>query len=285
MHYVIYYYLVKLKIEKNPNKNKLFMMPADYRANQITTELSWDDLVLDQDTLSKIRDIQEWIKNNNSFQENLGTSRKPKIGYHTLFYGPSGTGKTLTASLLGKATNRDVYRIDLSMVISKYIGETEKNLSVVFDKAEYKNWIFFFDEADALFGKRTDVKDAHDRYANQEVSYLLQRIEEYEGLAILATNSHSNIDRAVIQRFDSAVYFPLPKSPERKRLWEKAIPKKIQMAKELNVADLAEKYELTGSNIMNIVRYASLQATERQTSTINQDLLEQSIKKELTKES
>ncbi|MCK5209400.1 MAG: ATP-binding protein, partial [Cyclobacteriaceae bacterium] len=144
--------------------------------------------------------------------------------------------------------------------------------------------ILFFDEADALFGKRTDVKDAHDRYANQEVSYLLQRIEEYEGLAILATNLHSNIEKAFIRRFDSVVYFPLPKPPERKRLWEKAIPKKIQMAKELNVADLAEKYELTGSNIMNIVRYASLQATERQTSTINQDLLEQSIKKELTKD-
>ena len=131
-----------------------------------------------------------------------------------LFHGPPGTGKTLTAGLLGKIAQKDVYRIDLSMVISKYIGETEKNLARLFDKAERKDWILFFDEADSLFGKRGQVKDAHDKYANQEVSYLLQRVEAYNGLVILASNFKNNIDEAFLRRFQSIIYFPLPAKEE-----------------------------------------------------------------------
>src|SRR5690606_11585436 len=122
-----------------------------------------------------------------------------KPGYRTLFYGPPGTGKTLTAMLLGKEFQRNVFRIDLSQVVSKYIGETEKNLEKIFQRAANKEWILFFDEADALFGKRTSVKDAHDRYANQEVSYLLQRVEDFPGLVILASNYKNNIDKAFVR--------------------------------------------------------------------------------------
>lgn len=126
-----------------------------------------------------------------------------------LFIGEPGTGKKTTASLIAHQLNKEVYRIDLSMVVSKYIGETEKNLKKIFDAAEHKNWILFFDEADALFGKRTNVRDAHDKYANQEIAYLLQRIEDYQGIVILATNMKNNIDDAFIRRFDSIIHFPL----------------------------------------------------------------------------
>ena len=125
----------------------------------------------------------------------------------------------MTACLLGKSTGREVYKVDLSLVVSKYIGETEKNLARVFDQAQHKGWILFFDEADALFGKRSETKDAHDRYANQEVSFLLQRIETFDGIAILASNQRENIDEAFARRFESIIYFPMPRPEERLRLW------------------------------------------------------------------
>ncbi len=136
-----------------------------------------------------------------------------KPGYRVLFYGPSGTGKTLTAALLGKQYGKDLYRIDLSQIVSTFIGETEKNLERVLKRSETKSWIPFFDEADALFGKRTNVQSAHDKYANQEVSYLLQRVEDYPGLLILASNFKNNLDDAFIRRFHSLVHFPCPTPP------------------------------------------------------------------------
>ena len=144
----------------------------DFPAEYIETEMEWDDLVLPSATLQQIREIENWITHNDTLLHEWGMKKRIKPGYRALFYGPPGTGKTLTASLLGKQTGKDVFRIDLSRVVSKYIGETEKNLSRLFDKAENKNWILFFDEADALFGKRTEIHDAHDKYANQEVAYL-----------------------------------------------------------------------------------------------------------------
>src|SRR5204863_2251929 len=141
--------------------------------------------------------------------------------------GPPGTGKTLTAGLLGKEFNKDVYRVDLSQIVSKYIGETEKNLSKIFDRAEHKDWILFFDEADALFGKRTNVQSSHDKYANQEVSYLLQRVEDYAGLLILSSNFKNNLDDAFIRRFHEVVHFPLPDARQRLILWEKSLPSSL----------------------------------------------------------
>jgi len=169
----------------------------------VTTDQSWDDLVLDEDTVKQVEQIKNW------FRRSL-TGTKMTKGYRSLFYGPQGAGKKLTAALIGKEFDKPVYRIDLSSVVSKYIGETEKNLETIFDHTEGKEWILFFDEADALFGKRTDVKDAHDKYSNQEVSYLLQRIEDYNGLVILATNMKSNIDDAFTRRFNSVIHFSLP---------------------------------------------------------------------------
>ena len=183
----------------------------NFPAQPISTAMDWDDLVLDAETMQQVKDLEMWGKYGEKLLNEWGMGKKIKPGYRVLFHGPPGTGKTLTASLIGKYTNREVYKIDLSMVVSKFIGETEKNLASLFDKAENKGWILFFDEADALFGKRTSVKDAHDKYANQEVSYLLQRTESYNGLVILATNFKNNIDDAFTRRFQSHIYFPSQK--------------------------------------------------------------------------
>ena len=167
---------------------------AHFPAQRIETQLSWDDLVLHPATRQQIGEIEIWIEHGPTLMNDWGMAPKLRPGYRCLFYGPPGTGKTMTACLLGKSTGHDVYRVDLSLVVSKYIGETEKNLARVFEQAEHKNWILFFDEADALFGKRGETKDSHDRYANQEIAFLLQRVETFDGIAILASNLRENID-------------------------------------------------------------------------------------------
>ena len=205
-------------------------------------------------------------------------------GYKSLFYGPPGTGKTITATLLGKRVGRDVYRIALSTVVSKYIGETEKNLERIFDRAENMDCILFFDEADALFGKRTSVSDAHDRYANQEVSYLLQRIEEFGGIVILASNFRSNLDDAFMRRFQAVVHFPMPNAGERKRLWAGAFSGESQLESPGLLDEISEKYELSGGAILNGVRYASLMAIEAESKVIKRGDLLKGIRRELQKE-
>jgi SpoVK/Ycf46/Vps4 family AAA+-type ATPase len=210
--------------------------------------------------------------------------KKIKPGYRALFYGPPGTGKTLTATLLGKYTDKDVFRIDLSRVVSKYIGETEKNLSRLFDKAENKNWILFFDEADALFGKRTDIRDAHDKYANQEVSYLLQRIEGYNGLVILATNQRSNIDDAFIRRFQTIINFPMPRPEERFEIWTKTIPQQIEISKDVDLRQIASRYELSGAGILNAVHFCAIEALSDHSIYFDSNRLEAAILREFIKE-
>jgi hypothetical protein len=197
---------------------------AAFPAKRIHTPMLWSDLVLHPKTLEQVNDIRLWMEYNGQVLTDPVLMRKVKPGYRILFYGPSGTGKTLTASLLGNEFKLPVYRIDLSQVVSKYIGETEKNLESVFARASRKNWILFFDEADALFGKRTSVSSAHDKYANQEVSYLLQRIEEHEGLLILASNFKNNIDDAFLRRFHHIIHFPMPGVPERLGIWKGCVP-------------------------------------------------------------
>jgi SpoVK/Ycf46/Vps4 family AAA+-type ATPase len=190
----------------------------------------------------------------------------------------------MTACLLGKSTGREVYKVDLSLVISKYIGETEKNLAKVFDQAQHKGWILFFDEADALFGKRSETKDAHDRYANQEVSFLLQRIEVFDGIAILASNRRDNLDEAFTRRFESVIYFPLPRPEERLRLWRQGFSSKAELARDLDLEKIAQEHALSGGAIMNVIRYASLQALERESTVIRLDDVIQGIRKEYAKE-
>jgi len=255
-----------------------------FPAEHLTTQMTWDDLVLPENVWKQIQELQNWLKHSKTLMQDWGMHKKLKPGYKLLFYGPPGTGKTLTATLLGKYTGREVFRIDLSTVISKYIGETEKNLAALFDKAEDKQWILFFDEADAIFGKRTGVRDAHDKYANQEVSYLLQRIEMHAGLTILASNFRNNMDDAFIRRFNSLIYFPAPQAAERYLLWEKAFPAAISLHKDVNLRSIADVYELTGSHIMNVVQYVCLTALEKGDLSISQQAIVQGVKRELEKE-
>jgi hypothetical protein len=256
----------------------------EFPAKQINTAMDWDDLVLRPATQSYIHDIRIWLKHHHELHSDPVISRKLKRGYRALFYGPPGTGKTLTASLLGKQFDKEVYRIDLSQVVSKYIGETEKNLEKVFAKAENKNWILFFDEADSLFGKRSSISSSHDKYANQEVSYLLQRIEDFPGLIILASNFKNNIDQAFIRRFNAILHFPMPDASERLAIWQKNIPATIPVHPSVDFNLYATKYEFSGSAITNVMQYASLSALSRTEKCIQNDDIVNGIKRELIKE-
>ncbi|WP_343679601.1 ATP-binding protein [Chryseobacterium arthrosphaerae] len=260
-------------------------MSNDFPAEQIHTGRSWSDLILPQATLDELQSIEGWYNSSHILMEDWGMQKKLKPGFRVLFYGEPGTGKTLAASLLGKYTKRPVFRVDVSMLISKYIGETEKQLAKLFDKAENKNWILFFDEADAIFGKRTSVKDAHDKYANQEVSYLLQRIETFSGLIILASNFKNNMDKAFTRRFHSCIQFNNPKHEERLRIWQQNLPEQLQL-EGIDIDQIAKRYELTGSNIMNVIQDVSLKAIASNGPgyKVNPDMLLESIKKEYVKE-
>lgn len=257
---------------------------SSFPAKLIQTELDWSDLVLNDEVMMQIKELEQWLKHNNTLMKDWGMHRMLKKGYRVLFHGPPGTGKTLTASLLGKYTGRDVYRIDLSMVVSKYIGETEKNLENLFARAETKNWVLFFDEADALFGKRTGVRDAHDKYANQEVSYLLQRVEDFDGLVILASNMKNNIDDAFIRRFNSIIKFSLPDETERAMIWRNSFPRARAFKNNINIPELVKRYELSGGNIVNIVQYACLKTIEKQENSISLEDVLNGIKREMHKE-
>lgn len=256
----------------------------DFPAKKITTTMEWGDVVLAPQTQQQIEDLSVWLQYNAQATADTNLGRKIKPGYRVLFYGPSGTGKTLTTSLLGKQFNKDVYRIDLSQIVSKFIGETEKNLETVFRKAETKDWILFFDEADALFGKRTNVGSAHDKYANQEVSYLLQRVEDYPGLLILASNFKNNLDDAFLRRFHALVHFPMPGAGERLQLWQKAMPANLVVGKSVDMEMLAKRYDMSGASILNAVHYAALQCYARKNDNIEQEDLLAGIKKEYYKE-
>ena len=254
-----------------------------FPARQIETSLSWEDVVLQPSTRRSVEEIQTWIRHGATLMNEWGMAPKLRPGYRALFYGPPGTGKTMTACLIGKVAGREVYKVDLSMVMSKYIGETEKNLARVFDQAEHKDWILFFDEADALFGKRSETRDAHDRYANQEVAFLLQRIETFDGIAILASNLRNNVDDAFARRFESVIYFPMPRPEERLRLWQRGFSPKAVLDRGVELDKIAREYVLSGGAIMNVIRYASLQALRDGRPISTEDLM-QGIQKEFAKE-
>ena len=273
-----YLSLFTIGITQKPDFSQIFP------AKRITTNLSWEDLVLPNPVFLELDMIKTWIKESDTILNQWGLKKSLKPGYRSLFYGPPGTGKTLTASLIGESINADVYRIDLSMVVSKYIGETEKNLENVFSQAENKNWVLFFDEADALFGKRTQTSSSNDRYANQEVSYLLQRIEDFSGIVILATNLKGNIDEAFARRFQSLIYFPLPNTEQRYQLWKNALCENLHLVKEVDLYQLAEEYELSGGAIINITRYAAIRALQHKRKKINNDDLVSGVMKEMRKE-
>lgn len=229
-------------------------------AERIASPVGWDDLILPESQRDLLRDIVDHVAlAGKVFDEwRLGTRQPRGTGVAALFAGPSGTGKTLAAEVLANALARDLFRIDLSQVVSKYIGETEKNLAKIFAAAEAGGAILLFDEADALFGKRSEVQDAHDRYANIEVSYLLQRMETYGGLSILTTNLRDALDKAFLRRLRFIVQFAYPGAEQRRRIWERAFPPELPIA-DLDFGRLAQ-FDLTGGAIRNVALAAAFLA-------------------------
>ena len=233
-------------------------------ARRISPRATWDDMVLPGAVQSQLRSIAGRVRQRGQvFEEwHLGSSSSKARGVTSLFAGDSGTGKTMSAEVVAKSLGLDLYVIDLSTVVDKYIGETEKNLDRIFVEAERVNGVLLFDEADAIFGKRSEVKDARDRYANVEVAYLLQRMEQFEGLAILTTNLRANVDEAFLRRIDVLVEFPQPDIPSRKRLWSKQLTPQLPLAGDLDLDFLASAFQLSGGNIRNVVLAAAFEAAE-----------------------
>ena len=257
---------------------------ASFPAAKITTNMEWADIVLDDLVMEQVNEINTWLQHGSTLLNDWGLQKKIKPGYRALFYGPPGTGKTLTAKLIGKASGRDVYKVDLSMVVSKYIGETEKNLSKIFDIAQYKDWILFFDEADALFGKRTAANSSNDRHANQQTAYLLQRIEDFPGIVILASNLRANMDDAFTRRFQSIINFAMPTAAERYQLWAGAFSGACTLHPEIDLLKIAEDYELAGGAIINVLRSCALAAIRRNDTVVSKQELMAALKKEFKKE-
>jgi SpoVK/Ycf46/Vps4 family AAA+-type ATPase len=224
-------------------------------ARKIDPRYSWDDIVLPEDSLTLLHEIVNTVRERPLVLEEWEVGKKlvSSTGVTVLFAGPPGTGKTMAAEVISNELKLDLFKIDLSTVVSKYIGETEKNLEQIFAEAQSSNAILFFDEADALFGKRSEVKDAHDRYANIEISYLLQRMEMYDGVTILATNLRANLDEAFTRRLQFSVNFPFPREPYRLRIWETLFPPKVPRDPEIDFAELAKRFRLAGGNIRNII--------------------------------
>jgi hypothetical protein len=256
---------------------------ADFPARQLTTTMEWEDLVLPESTAFHLKELLAWPDYGRKLINELQMTKNIQSGYRALFHGPPGTGKTLTAALFGKKVNKPVYRIDLSQLVSKYIGETEKNLEKIFRIAEHRDWILFFDEADALFGKRTSISSSNDRFANQETAYLLQRIEVCENMVILATNLKTNVDEAFIRRFQSIVHFPMPEAGERLRLWRGAFSNQTQFDGTIDLEEIAKKYDIAGGSIVNVVRYATLMAVANGSDMITYGDLIDGIRREYAK--
>ncbi len=230
-------------------------------AQRIAPQYGWEDIVLGEREMGQLREIAAQVGQRARVYEEWGFSARLSRGrgISALFSGPSGTGKTMAAEILARELELDLYLIDLAGVVSKYIGETEKNLRRVFDAAEQSGAILFFDEADALFGKRSEVKDSHDRYANIEVNYLLQKMEQYQGLAILSTNRRSALDRAFLRRLRFLVDFPFPSRENRELIWRKIFPPQAPLD-DVDFASLA-RLEIAGGNIRNIALNAAFQAS------------------------
>jgi len=253
-----------------------------FPAAKIETRLDWEDLVLHPQTREEVQEITDWIQYQQQIMEEWKLSKMLKKGFRVLFYGPPGTGKTLTACLIGKLNGLDVYRVDLSQIVSKWIGETEKNLARVFDMAEGRGWILFFDEADAIFGKRYASKNSNDRSSNQYISFLLQRIEDYDGIIILATNLKGNMDDAFYRRFQSMIQFPIPESEQRLLLWQNAF-KIIPLDDNIDLPAIAQEHELAGGTIINVLRYAALTMARQKGKKVKSHHLKEGIKRELRK--
>jgi hypothetical protein len=243
-----------------------------------------EDIVLPPANSEQLAELMACVRNRRTVLEEWGFAAKLSlgVGVSALFSGPSGTGKTMAAGIIAEELELPLFKVDLSSVVSKYIGETEKNLKDVFEAAEKANAVLFFDEADALFGKRTEVKDAHDRYANIEVSYLLQQMEEYSGLAILATNKKEDLDRAFLRRIQFVVEFPFPNETLREEIWRKVFPAGVPISADVDFCAIARTYSLAGGNIKNAALLAAYLAAEGRTAVGPQEL-HRALKREYEK--
>jgi hypothetical protein len=245
----------------------------------------WDDVVLPPDTLAQLRELTAAIRHRDLVYRRWGFGQRagPGRGVRALFGGPSGTGKTMCAAVIARELGLDLYRIDLAGIVSKYIGETEKNLDRIFEAAHAGNVILFFDEADALFGKRSEVKDAHDRYANIEVAYLLQKMEEHEGPVILATNLSKNVDEAFSRRMHYVVQFPIPNETGREELWRRMIPPEAPLATDVEFALLAKQFPMAGGDIRNVVLAAAFLAAD-DGGVITRELIGRAMARQMVKQ-
>src|ERR687897_1059390 len=233
-------------------------------ASRLPPGYRWEDLVVPDRQLELLQSISAYLRHRDRVLSDWGYERSVARtqGLKVLFAGESGTGKTMGAQVLGAELGLDLFRVDLATVVSKYIGETEKNLERIFGAAEGSNAILFFDEADALFGKRSETSDSHDRYANIEVAYLLQKMEGYPGAVILATNFRRNIDDAFIRRLDFVIDFPFPEKEDRRRIWHKVLPPEAPLAEDIDLDFLSEKFKLSGGAIRNCSLAAAFQAAD-----------------------
>jgi AAA+ superfamily predicted ATPase len=253
-------------------------------ARKIEPQYTWNDIILPDDHQTQLRAICNQTKYRNLVHEEWGFDRKLSLGkgLNVLFYGPPGTGKTMAAEVIARELQLDLYKIELSQILSKYIGKTEKTLNRIFTAAANYNAILLFDEADALFGKRSEVRDAHDRYANIEIGYLLQKMEEYEGLAILTTNLRSNMDDAFVRRLRFIIEFPFPNEKQRRQIWEKVWPDTTPCSSDINLDFLARRFEIPGAHIRNIALAAAFLAAD-DGRVINMAHLLQAIRREYQK--
>lgn len=253
-------------------------------AHKVTPRYAMDDIILPPDKKTQLREILNYVKYRNLVYSDWGFERKLSLGkgLNILFAGESGTGKTMAAEIIGHELKLDLYKIDLSSVVSKYIGETEKNINRIFKEAETSNAILFFDECDAIFGKRSEIKDSHDRYANLEINYLLQKLEEHKEVVILASNLAQNIDDAFTRRIQFWVDFPFPNERDRLEIWKNIFPKTAPVTEDVEFDFLAKQFRISGGVIKNIAINSAFFAAE-DSSTISMKHIIIAIKKEFEK--
>ncbi len=257
---------------------------TEFPAKRLVVHQNWTDLVLPDEVMSQLSELIKWQLHANTILYDWGFRKILKQGYRSVLFGPSGTGKSMAAGLIGKELNVPVFKIDLSKLVSKYIGETEKNLDNLFNQAENKDWILFFDEAESLFSKRSTSGNGNsEKFSNQLVGYLLQRIEDFSGLIILSTNLRSQMDEAFLRRFQSFIYFPLPDVDSRLELWKQAFRINNEFQIDFDLKEVADKYELTGGMIINVVRNILLELIETNSKLISDRILHKSVLKEFQK--
>ena len=252
----------------------------DRLARRIEPRVSWSDLVLPAPVVEQLGELTARARHRERVLDTWGRGRTSLKGRGVtgLFAGDSGTGKTMSAEVIAGSLGLDLYVIDLSTIVDKYIGETEKNLDRVFNEADRVNGVLLFDEADAIFGKRSEVKDARDRYANVEVAYLLQRMERFDGMAILTTNLRANVDEAFLRRLDAIVDFPVPEVDDRRRLWERNLPAEVPQADDIDLDFLARRFTLSGGNIRNVAVGAAFRAADGDRSLAMADLVRETAR-------